>query len=330
MKNNWIYSPKHVSRPHTRKSFKKMLTLSFDHFGKLSGAATTNPALVPLRDDYAPLHQTYSASLLRLDLGAWQPRGRDVSPGRMVRAAEPRGARLGRAGAVCVCRRHRPRGDAFSAKADAVSERHLRTAHLGRARTLATQLATFTTQPVLLTLSVTVQAFYDQMQAVRLAQTGLELSVSRSSRHLEQSRLACARGMFSNLGRLMHLMSDRPQGIGQFWELHLLRPTPRGAFADSLLIDPQTIATADLSPKQREKLTANTRLTIKNLSPRTVSLFVGFSTEPQAASPHAVELLPNEARELSASELGWSTTHTYLTAHNPHDQTATLSVMVKW
>ena len=85
-----------------------------------------------------------------------------------------------------------------------------------------------------------------------------------------------------------------------------------------------------LSPKLREKIKANTLIALKNTSSSMVSLFVGFSTEPEAASPHAVELLPNEARELSASELGWSTTHTYLTAHNPHDQTATLSVMAKW
>jgi hypothetical protein len=328
MKNNWIYS-KNTFDVHTRKSFKKMLTLSFDHFAKLSDAATTNPALVPLRDDYAPLHQTYSQAYsdwtLALGnheaetfrLAEWSARlNQEVRDWEgQVRFVFAEGT----AQEVMLFPQKRTpfQSGTYEQRILAVL-------------TLATQLATFTTQPVLLTLSATVQAFYDQMQAVRLAQTGLELSVSRSSRHLEQSRLACARGMFSNLGRLMHLMSDRPQGIGQFWELHLLRPTPRGAFADSLLIDPQTIATADLSPKQREKLTANTRLTIKNSSPRTISLFVGFSTEPQAASPHTVELLPGEARELSASELGWSTTHTYLTAHNPHDQTATLSVLVKW
>lgn len=328
MKNNWIYA-KNTFEANTRKSFKKMLTLSFDHFAKLSGAATTNPALVPLRDDYAPLHQTYSAAYSDWTLALGNHEA------ETFRLAEW-SARLNQEvrdweGQVrFVFAEGTPQELMLFPQKRVPFQSGTYEQRILAVRALAVQLATFTTQPVLLTLSATVQAFYDQMQAVRLAQTGLELSVSRSSRHLEQSRLACARGMFSNLGRLMHLMSDRPQGIGQFWELHLLRPTPRGAFADSLLIDPQTIATADLSPKQREKLTANTRLTIKNSSPRTVSLFVGFSTEPQAASPHAVELLPNEARELSASELGWSTTHTYLTAHNSHDQTATLSVLVKW
>jgi hypothetical protein len=328
MKNNWIYA-KNTFEANTRKSFKKMLTLSFDHFAKLSGAATTNPALVPLRDDYAPLHQTYSQAYSDWTLALGNH--------------EAETCRLAEWSARLNQEVRDWEGQVRFVFAEGTAQEVMLFPHkrvpfqsgtyeqrIMAVLTLATQLATFTTQPVLLTLSATVQAFYDQMQAVRLAQTGLELSVSRSSRHLEQSRLACARGMFSNLGRLMHLMSDRPQGIGQFWELHLLRPVPKGTFADSLLIDPQTIASADLSAKQREKLTANTRLTIKNSSPRTVSLFVGFSTEPQAASPHAVELLPNEARELSASELGWSTTHTYLTAHNPHDQTATLSVLVKW
>jgi hypothetical protein len=87
----------------------------------------------------------------------------------------------------------------------------------------------------LATLKTAVQAFVTTLKTLRDDQQTLEGQVPQASADVEAARMACAVGMYSNLGMLMSLFKDNPLLVGTFWELSLLRSKTKDTPPDVLV-----------------------------------------------------------------------------------------------
>ncbi len=61
MASNWIFTS-NTFEVQTRNNFKKMLSLTLDHYGKLVAAAAMDPAFVAMRDAYETLNLNFQTS----------------------------------------------------------------------------------------------------------------------------------------------------------------------------------------------------------------------------------------------------------------------------
>jgi len=326
MERNWIYA-NNTFEVQTRTSFKKMLTLTLDHIAKLSGTAETNPAFVPIRDGYAPLHDAFTAAYaawkgsegthegstlnvedlflqLNTELRTWEARVRVVFPEDSPNERS-----------IFPNKRIPFQSGTYEQRISAV-------------KTLYEKLATFIGEPSLIALSTTVNNFYDTIQSARFVQSTNEVGISSRSAALEAARLACAVGMYGNLGQIMYLFRENPVEIEQYWDLSLLRNTTDNTFSQSVSVDTVSTATVGLSPAQRDSIDANTLIKITNTSTAPVPLKVGFSTAAGEEPTFTATVEPEMMRELSASELGWSSEKKFLTIRNESAETGTATVQV--
>ena len=323
----WIFSS-NTFEVQTRGNFKKMLSLDEDHYGKLVEAALSDPYFVPLRDDYLPLHTaftniysnwqgaegTHGGSTASVETLLLQLKGPEIKAWEgVVRFVFPEDS---------------PNEQSIFPNKRAPFQTGTYAQRISAVKTLAEKLATFTTQPLLVTLSGTVQSFYNTIEATRMAQTGDELGISSQSSLLEQQRQLCAEGMYGNLGKLMYKFRAYPVDIEQFWDMSLLRNIADTAFIETLTINPHSIATAGLTEEEREAVQADTPVVLRNSSTAAVNIKAGFSAAAGGAAPFTITLEPGEERTLSASELGWSSEKKFLTAENTFDETGTLEIEI--
>ena len=327
MATNWIFTS-NTFEVQTRDNFKKMLTLSLDHYGKLVAAANTEPAIIPLRDDYAPLNLAYQniyaawkgaegthegstlnlqllMELLNADIRTWEGTVRYVFP------------------------EDSPNEKSIFPNKRAPFQTGTYEQRISAVKTLAEKLATFTTQPLLVTLSATVQSFYNTIEAVRLGQTGDEINITMQAMVLEEQRKACAVGMYGNLGRLIYLNRNSPVDTEQFWDLTLLRNLTGEPYKEDMTINPETVKTVSLSDAQLDEIGANTGIKLQNTSTASVTLKAGFSEEAGTAPSFALAITPASQQQLTASELGWSSDKKYLVIQNESSETGTMKVEVE-
>ncbi len=326
MAREWIFGI-NTFEVQTRSSFKKMLSLTLDHYGKLARAADLSPNFVPLRDDYKPLHDAFQniysswkgaegshegstldieglLAQLNTEIKKWEGTVRYVFPEDTPNERS-----------IFPNKRVPFQSGTYEQRISAV-------------KTLTEKLATFTAQPLLLTLSTAVLSFYNTIEAVRLSQTGDEISISQQSSFLENQRITCAIGMYGNLGRIMYLFRQNPVDVEKFWDMSLLRNIPASAYTEELTVDPAAIVTAALSDAEREKVDAATRVFFRNRSAASVHLKVGYSAAAGTAPTLSVTIEQDTERELSASELGWSSDKKYLVVQNEDTETGILSLEV--
>lgn len=311
----------------TRRNFKKMLTLDLDHYGNLVEAADLQPAIIPLRDDYLPLHTSYQniyalwqgaegthegstiavktlMENLNTDLRVWEGVVRFVFP---EDSADER--------SIFPDKRRPFQKGTYEQRISAI-------------RTLYLKLATYTGEALLVTLSATVQSFYNNIEAARLAQTGDEMGITAQRDLLEEQRVLCARGMYGNLGRLMYIMRENPVNIESFWDLSLLRNSSEPPYTEDITADPHSDTEVGLSADQRGKVEANSVVLLRNTTEANVPLSVGFSTAPGVSPSLLVVVLHGAEIELNASELGWSSEKKYLLVQNGSDETGTLHLEI--
>lgn len=326
MERIWIYA-NNTFDVQTRNSFKKMLTLTLDHYGKLVLATASNSDFVPLRDDYEPFHLEYQN-----DYNAWVTAG-GVHEGSTLSVEElleqlNTELRSWEATVRYVFPEDSPQERSIFPNKRAPYQTGTYEQRISAVKGLSIYLATFVAEPLLVALSTTVMDFYNTIEAARLAQTGNELGISSRSAALERARINCATAMYGNLGQIMYIYRENPVEIEQFWDLSLLRYTSDNTFSQSVSVDSMSTATVGLSPAQRDSIDANTNIKITNTSTAPVPLKVGFSTAAGEEPTFTVTVEPEMMRELSASELGWSSEKKFLVIRNETIETGTVTVQV--
>ncbi len=85
------------------------------------------------------------------------------------------------------------------------------------------RLAAQTTKPALLTLGTEVTAFYNQLNAARSGQQGLEGDTDMDASEIETARKAIATALYGNLGMLMSIYQATPTTVTGFFDLDTLR-----------------------------------------------------------------------------------------------------------
>ncbi len=327
MAREWIFCI-NTFEVQTRNNYKKMLSLSLDHYGKLVHAAVTVPLLIPVRDSYAPLHTAYQNAYAAWKGAEGIHEGSTLSVEGMLTQLNTE-VRSWEGTVRYVFPEDTPSERAIFPNKRAPFQTGTYEQRISAVKTLGDLLATFTTQPLLVSLSTTVLTFYNTIEAVRLLQTGNEIGITEKSTFLEINRRECAIGMYGNLGQIMYLMRELPTEIEQFWDMSLLRNITDNTYTESLTIDPNSITTAGLSEQEREAVQASTVVFLKNTSAAAVNLKVGFAATAGGTPTTIIELVPAEEREVSASELGWSSDKKYLVVNNISTETGTMDVEVQ-
>ena len=327
MAREWIFCV-NTFDANTRYNFKKMLTLTLDHYGKLVYAANVEPLFIPIRDSYQPLHITYQNSYAAWKAAEGIHEGSTGTVEGMLTQLNSE-VRSWEGTVRYVFPEDSPNERASFPNKRAPFQKGTYEQRISAILTLSEVLATFTTQPLLVTLSTTVLTFYNTIEAVRILQTGGEIGITSKSAGVEADRKACATAMYGNLGLIMHILRETPTEIEQFWDMSLLRNITDNTYTESLTIDPNSIATAGLTEQEREAVTASTIVFIKNTSAAGVNLKVGFAATAGVTPTTIIELVPAEERELSASELGWSSDKKYLVINNTETETGTLDLEVQ-
>ncbi len=324
---NWFYTI-NTFEVQTRRNYKKMLTLTLDHYGKLVYAAEQDPVFIPLRDRYQPVHIAYQNSYAAWKAAEGIHEGSTGTVEGMLKQLNSE-VRSWEGTVRYVFPEDSPNERTIFPNKRAPFQTGTYEQRISAILTLSEVLATFTTQPLLVTLSATVLTFYNTIEAVRLLQTGGEIGITSKSAEVEADRIACAMGMYGNLGLLMNILRENPIGVEQFWDMTLLRNITDNTYTEEMSIDPSSIATAGLSEEEREAVTASTVVFVKNTSAAAVNLKVGFAATAGGTPTTIIELVHAEERELSASELGWSSDKKYLVVSNTSTETGTLDLEVQ-
>ncbi len=327
MATNWIFTS-NTFEVQTRDNFKKMLSLSLDHYGKLVAAANTEAAIIPLRDDYAPLNLAFQNIYAAWKGAEGTHKGSTLSIEGMLEQLNTE-IRTWEGTVRYIFPEDSPNERSIFPNKRAPFQTGTYEQRISAVQTLAEKLATFTTQPLLVTLSATVLSFYNTIEAVRLAQTGDEISITMQAMLLEEQRKACAVGMYGNLGRLMYIARNTPTDIEQFWDLSLLRNQTGELYKEDMTINPEMVKTVDLSQAQLNEIGANTGIKLENTSTASVTLKAGFSDEAGTAPAFSIAITPTSQRQLTASELGWSSDKKYLVIQNESSETGTMKVEVE-
>ncbi len=96
-----------------------------------------------------------------------------------------------------------------------------------------------------------------------------------------------------------------------------------------MTINPEMVKTVDLSQAQLNEIGANTGIKLENTSTASVTLKAGFSDEAGTAPAFSIAITPTSQRQLTASELGWSSDKKYLVIQNESSETGTMKVEVE-
>ena len=327
MTRDWIFTT-NTFEVNTRENFKRMLTLSLDHYGKLVAAAASNPEIVPLRDDYEPVNLKYQVCYSAWKAAEGTHEGSTLNVEELLEQLNTE-VRSWEGTVRYVFPEDSPNEKSIFPNKRAPFQKGTYEQRISAVKTLADKLATFTTQPLLMTLSTTVMDFYNDIETARLKQTGDEMGISSSNVQLEDERIACAIGMYANLGRLMYIYRRSPTDVEQFWDLTLLRNLTGEPFKEDLTINPETVKTVSLSDAQLDEIGANTGIKLQNTSMASVTLKAGFSEEAGTIPAFSIAITPASQRQLTASELGWSSDKKYLVIQNESSETGTMKVEVE-
>lgn len=304
-----------------------MLTLTLDHMAKITGTAVTNLEFEPIRDSYIPLHEAYTAAYAAWKGSEGTHEGSTLNVEEIFQQLNTQ-LRIWEAQVRVVFPEDSPNERSIFPDKRVPFQSGTYEQRISAVKTLYEKLATFTTQPSLVTLSVTVSNFYNTIEEARFTQSTNEVGISSRSSTLEAARLACAVGMYGNLGRIMFIFRATPVDIEQFWDMSLLRNTSDNTYSQNLSVDSGTTATVGLSVAQRNAIDANTNIKITNTSSAPVPLKVGFSTTAGEEPTATITVEPEMMRELSASELGWSSEKRFLCIRNESAETGTATVQV--
>ena len=326
MASNWIFTS-NTFEVQTRNNFKRMLSLSLDHYGKLVAAAAINPDIVPLRDDYEPVNLKYQAGYAAWKGAEGTHEGSTLNVEDLLKQLNSE-IRSWEGTVRYVFPEDSPQERSIFPNKRVPFQSGTYEQRISAVQTLAEKLATYTTKPLLVTLSATVQAFYDGIEAARLSQMGNEMDISASNATLEQDRISCATGMYGNLGQLMYIFRRTPTDVEQFWDLTLLRNLTGEPFKEVVTINPEAIKTVNLTDSQRDEIEADTAIKLENTSSAGIVLKAGFSDAANAAPPFFITVAHTTQRQLTASELGWSSDKKYLVIQNENTETGTMKVEI--
>lgn len=195
-------------------------------------------------------------------------------------------------------------------------------------RTLYERLGTYTTEPVLVTLSATVQSFYNVISAARNAQQGNEISVSDYSASLEAQRVLCSKQMYGTLGKLMYKYLDNPVLIEEYWDMSLLRDSGSnilGEFSGGAAGN----NTVQYIPLPEITIVPTTKFRLTNLA-NGAQVLAFYLSEQQGAEPSGGVIAVNSGDTITktATELGFTPARPYLNVLNPGEEPGNWEVTV--
>jgi len=302
----------------TDRNFKKMLSLYADHFNKLVQKGATDADVLAMKNQYQPFHEGFITiysnwrgsegvgesrtldvetqfGLLNSEIKVWEGRVRGIFPEDSVEERS-----------IFPDKRMPFQKGTYEQRISAL-------------RTLFERLATYTTEPVLVTLSATVESFYNVISAARNAQQGNEISVSDYSASLEAQRVLCSKQMYGTLGKLMYKYLDNATLIEEYWDMSLLRDSGNNILGElsggiSGNNMPKNIPLTDIT------VSASTKFRITNLANGAQVLAFYFGDQPNA-QPITGVIAVNTSDTLTktAEELGYNPMRVYLTVLNPGD-----------
>lgn len=311
----------------TDRNFKKMLSLDADHYNKLVQKGATDPDVLAMKTQYQPFHEGYTTiysnwrgsegvgeshtldvetqfGLLNTEIKVWEGKVRSIFPEDSIQER-----------AIFPDKRSPFQKGTYEQRISAL-------------RTLYERLATYTTEPVLVTLSATVESFYNVISAARNAQQGNEISVSDYSASLEAQRVLCSKQMYGTLGRLMYKYLDNPALIEEYWDMSLLRDGGSnilGEFSGEISAN----NTGMNIPLPEIEVKPATKFRLTNLANGAQVLAFYLAAEP-GAQPNNGVIAVNSGDTITktATELGFTPAQRYLNVLNPGEEPGNWEVTV--
>jgi hypothetical protein len=168
-----------------------------------------------------------------------------------------------------------------------------------------------------------VKARYAELQKAREEQKQAMTVTERYTTDLEKQRLVLADALYHNLATLMAKFYKTPKDVERFFDLSLIRRSSAGTdgtFSHGNSVNPGTTLVIDV-PKKME-LSINAIFIIANSGGGSELHFFFANSASATDSPHKAIVLPDETVEITAGEMGWSTTNTILIVKNMGTLTA--------
>ncbi len=311
----------------TDRNFKKMLSLDADHFNKLVQKGTIDPDVLAMKTQYESFHHDFITiysnwrgsegvgesrtldvetqfGLLNTEIKVWEGKVRSIFPEDSIQER-----------AIFPDKRKAFQQGTYEQRISAL-------------RTLYQILATYSAEPVLLSLSATVESFYNVISAARNAQQGNEISVSGYSASLEAQRVLCSRQMYGTLGRLMYKYLDNPILIEEYWDMSLLRDSSSnilGEFAGNVS-GGNNVANI---PLEGIEVSPATKFRMSTLAGGTGVLAFYFSDQQQG-QPGGEFIAVNSGDTITktAEELGFGGSNLFFNVLNPGNDNGSWEVTV--
>ena len=321
--NNTFYS-------NTAKSMKNALSLTQDHLAKLT-ANETDADILAIKTGYLPVHNAFITANNQLDskLGIYKGKTQTLEEMMVelsrVKINEWRGPVFavfpeGTDNATAIFPRERQpfQSGTYDERIEAVNS-------------LSLTLATYTTQPTLVALSATVQAYYITLSGARALQQSNEGTVATLRTNLKAAHVLMCEGMYKNLGLLMAKYYQTPDTIADYFDLTLLRNTGGG---ETIVLDGNINSTQVLNLNGQiddNNIDENTVIVMKNTSASATQLYFYAADAPDKKPDGFVSVILNPGEELSRTiaDIGFTEVNTFFNIYNPGSEAGSWVVEVE-
>lgn len=215
---SWHYLSNQFEKA-TDNSFRKMLTITNDHFARLQ-AQQADPEVLPLLARTTPVHDAYldGYSGWKSALGLYRS-----STSIVEGLLEQLSSSLARQWDVAVMSEYdkgTPEHTALLPNGREPFQKGTIDERVSAVKTLGT---TLTDYAALADLKVEVDDFHTEIKNARDGQQNREQLAGQSSTDLEQARKAIATMLYRNLGTLMDLNGEDPDNVLNFFEVSLIQ-----------------------------------------------------------------------------------------------------------
>lgn len=314
----------------TFQSMKNALSLTQDHLAKLT-ANEADADILAIKTAYLPFHNAFITANNQLDSKLGIYKGKTQTTEEMmeelgkVRVNEWRGQVFaifpeGTDNATAIFPRDRQpfQSGTYDERIEAVNA-------------LSLTLATYTTQPALVTLSSTVQAYYITLSGARALQQSNEGTVATLRTNLKAAHLLMCQGMYKNLGLLMAKYYQAPENIADYFDLTLLRDT---GGSEPITIDGTINSTQVLNLNGQipdANIDGSSVFTMKNTSASNAQLYF-YAADAADKKPDgfaAIILNPGEELSRSLADMGFNETNTFFNIYNPGAEAGSWEVMLE-
>jgi hypothetical protein len=291
---------------NTRKNFKKALSLITDHLAKLH-SQIADATILAIYNSFLPLVQSYENlySQWQMTLGTYE--GKTQGFEERLQHFSVVQINVWRGVVFNIFPEHSADAkeifydDRKPFQAGTYEQR------VNAFKTLGDKLATYTTEPTLVALSVEVLSAYNELKALRDAQQDKEGASAIFSSSLETARKTVCVAMFSNLGLLISKCASTPEIVANFFDLSLLRQTGNEPVIINGTI--MGLGIINLNPQidaEGVTISPDTVFRIKNLSGSGIAIIAySASTANQPPGPGVqFTINPGETLEKTVAELG--------------------------